>query len=108
MRVLLTVSLIVLMGTLPFGCGPSRQEVLDSSMNSWVGHHRDDLLRQWGPPSQEIQLSNGGRILSYSRGTGQVFVPLGNMVVGVPRSCRQDFEINSSGRIVSWRYEGQC
>jgi hypothetical protein len=102
----LSVSLALVICLL-FGC-TSRQERMNSSMNPWVGQHQDDLLRQWGPPTQEIRLSNGGSILSYTRGKGQVFAPMGNAVIGMPRSCRQDFETDSGGTILIWRYEGQC
>jgi hypothetical protein len=108
MRMVLAVSLTIVMSLFFSGCGPTRQEVLNSTMQSWVGHHRDDLLRSWGPPAQETRLSNGGSILSYRSGGGQVFAPMGNMVVGVPLNCQQDFETNSAGRIVGWRYQGHC
>jgi hypothetical protein len=101
MKLLATGLLSIL---LLLACGPSLKEVMDS----WVGHHRDDLIRKWGPPTKETPLSNGGSILSYQRSGGQVFVPVGSMVVASPRSCQQDFETNSSGRIVNWRYEGRC
>jgi hypothetical protein len=107
-----SISLTVVLSLVFSGCGLSQQEVhqkeLNSAMDSWKGHDRDDLLRSWGPPTQETPLSNGGHILSYRRGGGQVFVPLGNMAVAIPRQCQQDFETNSAGTIVSWRYEGHC
>ena len=94
----------VLMFALLAACGPSLKEV----MGSWVGTHRDDLIRKWGPPTQETRLSNGGAILSYQRGGRQVIAPIGNMFVSKTLTCRQDFETNSSGRIVNWSYEGNC
>lgn len=108
MRSLSSLSIAVLISALLSGCGPSQQEILESSMNSWIGHHRDELFRAWGPPSQEIQLSNGGSILTFRTGGGQVYAPMGNMVVGVPVSCQKDFETDSAGRIVRWRYQGNC
>ena len=104
MRVLLALGLTAVMSFFVIGCEPSHQEVL----NTWVGHHRDDLMRKWGPPTQETRLSNGGSIHSYRRGGGQAFDPVGNMVMGVPISCQRDMETNSAGIIVSWRYEGNC
>src|SRR2546428_1122550 len=108
MRMVVAVSLTVAMSFLFSGCGPTRQEILHSTMQSWVGHHRDDLFRSWGPPAQETRLSNGGSILSYRRQGGQVYAPMGNMIVGVPLSCQQDFETNSAGRIVSCRTQAHC
>ena len=95
---------MVVVCTLLTACGPSNKEI----MQSWVGMHRDDLMRSWGPPTQEVPLSTGGMLLSYTRGRGQVYAPAGNMVVGVPRSCRADFETDASGKITNWRYEGHC
>src|SRR2546425_8926662 len=92
---------ILLLSCFLLACGPNLNEV----MQSWVGHHRDDLLRSWGPPAQETKLSNGGAILTY-RNTGQVFMPVGSMMYGVPVTCQKDFEIDSAGRIVRWRFQG--
>jgi hypothetical protein len=98
------MGMVVLILFLMISCGPSKKKIMDS----WIGQHRDDLIRSWGPPSQEVPLSNGGKILSYLRGGGQVYAPMGNMIVGVPRNCRADFESDPSGRIINWRYEGHC
>lgn len=108
MRILISVTLTITLSLLLVGCGPSHQEVLESSMNSWIGHHRDELFRAWGPPAQEIRLSNGGSIMTFRSGGGQAYVPTGGMVFSVPISCQQDMETDASGKIVRWRYQGNC
>ena len=109
-RKIVSVSLTAILSLAYCGCGPSQQEVhqkdFNSTMNSWMGHQRNDLLRSLGPPTNETSLSNGGRILSYRREWGQVV--LGNIEVVPPRVCQQDFETNSAGTIVRLRSEGQC
>jgi hypothetical protein len=107
MRLAVLASLLVVISLLCSGCGASRQKVLDSTMNAWIGAHRDDLINAWGPPAQETRLSNGGSILTYRSG-GQVNAPMDNTVVGVPVSCQKDIETDSMGKIVRWHYQGNC
>lgn len=41
----------------------------EAILNTWVGDTSDHLVSVWGPPSQQYNLSGGGRVLEYSRST---------------------------------------
>jgi len=102
------ICLPFLVSFLWWGCGlnfkEAREEPLALEMNSWIGQYREDLLRKWGPPTQESRLSNGGSILSYYFVGGKALPPLGDRVVDVPQDCRKDFEATSAGQIITWQY----
>lgn len=46
------------------GCATAR---FNEMVNTWIGHHTDELLGKWGAPSNVIQLSNGGSVMEYAR-----------------------------------------
>ena len=70
---------------------------LDSKMKSYVGHHRDQLIQLWGPPTQEVKLSTGGHSLAYvnqwSDRSGLY-------------TCRKVFNTDEQDIIRSWAYSG--
>ena len=36
-------------------------------LQTWVGDSEDNLVSKWGPPDSSYALSNGGKVLQYSR-----------------------------------------
>lgn len=44
------------------GCATSQADPL---MESWVGKHQSELIREWGPPTESTDDGAGGRILIY-------------------------------------------
>ena len=79
----------------------------ETDLASWVGTHRDDLYRTWGPAHQDVTLSSGHHLLVYQYGS-QMFVPAGGIIHSIPRSCRIQFETDERGVIIAWTYQGQC
>jgi hypothetical protein len=39
----------------------------EAVLNSWIGAPADRLVASWGPPESEYKLSDGGKVLVYSR-----------------------------------------
>lgn len=38
--------------------------------DNWIGHHKSEILREWGPPTGGIvNDGQGGEILTYNQGT---------------------------------------
>ncbi len=74
---------------------------LSSRMESWVGKDRDELIKAWGPPSQEIRLKDEGRSMVYIT-QGAVF----SGEVGRAWTCRMIFNTNSNDIITSWSRYG--
>ena len=108
MRAFLPVGLAVAIGVLLLSCGPSRKEVLDSALYSWMGHPREALVRAWGPPIRETPLSTGGSLLIYHSGERESDVSRGDTVAGMLQRCKTEIETDSSGKVVRWRHQGQC
>ncbi len=63
-------------------------------MSDWFNHHRDELIRVWGPPSQEEAFGHGGRSIIYIE---REF----NKYGGLHRICRKAFNTNFHGEITS-------
>ena len=70
---------------------------LSSKMDSWVGHHRDELVKTRGPPNQESTLSDGGKSMVYIQ-------YLANQYRG--STCRMVFNTDETGVVKSWSYYG--
>jgi hypothetical protein len=101
----------------------------ETTLDSWTGRSADDLIRAWGAPTGTMQMPGGNTLLVYERGssyttpttvtpgqtTGRV---IGNTyyattspgrVSGGQRInfwCKTEFEVDGSGQLVRWRYEG--
>lgn len=54
------LSVVALIGGLLAGCSS-----LDDRMKRYVGHHRDELVRNWGPPTEETKLKKGKTRIVY-------------------------------------------
>jgi hypothetical protein len=96
------------------GCTTERD--INAIMNSWKGSKIDDVIASWGPPSQVIDDSNGGRIMIWtefssptSRGTamtknygsGSSFV---NYIPG--KTNNRTFWVDGNGIIYKWAWRG--
>ena len=108
MSALLSISLTLVISVLLLSCGPSQQGFLDSTMYSWVGHHRNDLVRAWGPPIQDKPLSTGGTLLVYHSSERQRDAQGNDTLRDMLQRCRMEIETDSSGKIVRWQYQSQC
>src|SRR3546814_14834698 len=60
-RVLLISTAFILLA----GCATT--ENYERILQQWVGAHADRLVTAWGPPDSQYTLSDGGRVLQYSR-----------------------------------------
>lgn len=124
---LMVVTVATISVTLLTGCATTAN--YERVLSSWVGSDADQLIRSWGPPSSTFPLSNGGQVFVYSRGRsstyttpmqvqqgpgmfiGNTYYPgqttvTGGQAYNIRHSCRTQFEVDSSNRIVSWRWEG--
>lgn len=50
---------------LVLGC--ATQAKYEAITKSWLGHHTDELISKWGPPTTTTPLSSGGKVIEYSR-----------------------------------------
>lgn len=72
---------VVILAVLLSGCATKAnyEKVLDS----WIGSNADNLVMKWGPPASSYSLSNGGRVLEYSK---QRNVQIGGYTTTVPQT----------------------
>ena len=128
-RGLTSATWIVLAMLTVSGCATSAK--YESRVRDWVGQSSDDLARSWGPPASSYKLKNGNELLLYDKrlvethtnpaqifqtpGTvvGNVYTPGPTVVTGgqtttVQRQCRTQFEVDTAGRIVGYRFEGDA
>jgi hypothetical protein len=71
-------------------------------MDSWLGHTRQDLIMNWGPPQRTASDGGTGEILVYSR----------HVYMNLPSGLINYYEykmmyINSEGRIYHWMIQNQ-
>ena len=80
-------------------------------MDTWLGASSDDLARQLGPPSAIVTLDNGNRLFIYTA-SRSLFVPspspYGSSIYYPQLSCRTQYEVSHSHRIVGWSTQGAC
>lgn len=75
---------------------------LANTMKSWEGHHRDDLVKKWGPPARETKLTDGGVSMVY---TGNVTYQA-SQFIGEASVCKMVFNTDKDLVIRSWAYYG--
>ena len=95
LRITMIVRKLSLMVVLLFvlaGCKTT--ENYKKVLNTWVGVHVDNLVMQWGPPSNSYPLSNGGQVLEYR---SDYNVQMGGNTVNVPQTTYHRGNINTFG-----------
>lgn len=126
MKTMLLVSLLALaLG----GCGmvQAKKDKFAAEQAQWVGKHVDDLVTKKGPPTSSYPLTNGGKVMEYSKhethtsggGSYTVYrsVYQNGQWVSVPQqqsvpvgtqnlSCNLIFRISPSNIVESWSQEG--
>ena len=96
MVVSLCLSLVVLAG-----CGTH----YNYRAEGWVGHHREELVRAWGPPALEVPLSEPGMLVGsstivYTQEPGLYTLKYGDL----RSTCRMVFQATEAGVISSLTY----
>ena len=110
-KTFLIISLILLTSTI--GCASRVNQLMDS----WVGSHKADLIRSWGPPQQIHSDGAEGEILVYGgyvnlgQTPGKVtYDYLGNPQYTAPTQQGYQktrmFYVNKDGLIYHWRWQG--
>lgn len=78
-------------------CGGKAPKTYQSMLNTWEGEHVDKLVIAWGPPTNSFPLTDGGKVLEYTRqrvqegrGGGAMLLPLGTGAILTPIGKRKD------------------
>ena len=99
-------------------------------LETWKGHHVDELITSWGPPNSSAELSDGGKVLGYARSrTIPLFLPnttnttgtfstfgggmgtyssssTSSRMVPIALSCATRFTTSSEGYISGYSFQG--
>ena len=88
-----------------------------TTMDSWIGHTKAELIRTWGPPKSISTDGQGGEIYVYDTSVnfgqtpGQVYTQNSNVYYTNPQSNvvtrSRMFYINKSGVIYTWLSQGR-
>lgn len=114
------IKIITLLFVLSFyfaGCATTAN--YEADLNSWLGIDAEELVNQWGYPSQQIKAPNGNDVYVYewsATGTLPTYTTV-NVYGGTIFAntygggqltywCRTFFEINEDGKIIQWKWEG--
>lgn len=98
------------------GCMGAKIKKMNESMQSWVGCHKSDLIRQIGPPTRYESDGKNGEILIYEYQHGRQIPGTaytgtdGNLYYTNPTTIKYDvyrmFYANEKGIIYHWRWQG--
>ena len=87
------------------GCGPSQkvqQEKHREAMESWIGHHKSELIQSWGPPQRYESDGKGGEILIYESKVTRGAVIYGTYHEKTSYPYKM-FYADSNGKLYYWR-----
>lgn len=102
--------------------GCSTKEFMNAVMESWVGYSLDDVIRQWGYPTDEKNIA--GKRLVYWSNSRSVFIPqTSNSTVNLYGNnayinstsygggyqnyyCNRILEIDKNNKVAGWQWDG--
>jgi hypothetical protein len=101
-------SLLLSLLLLITSCGPSKkaqQDKLKEVMDSWLGHHKSELIQSWGPPDRYASDGKDGEILIYEKMITRGAV-IYNTYREVTTSAYKMVYVDRNGKIYFWRTKG--
>lgn len=96
-----TLLFLALLGT-QAGCATTGK--YEAKLQSWINNNADDLIREWGPPTNSATLANGEKIYQYNSDQGAYFDYFGRMI---PNNCRTDFTISPANIVTDYKFIGR-
>lgn len=89
-----------------------------TTMDSWLGHSKAELLQSWGPPTKVDSDGQGGEILTYDKSVALTQTPgtvYNNGYGGINYTRPQNnvvtrsrmFYVNQQGKIYHWLAQGR-
>lgn len=112
---------VLMLALLVASCGPTRQQELQQTFDTWIGHPVSDYALRFGPPNSSFDLGPKQRAFQWQL-TGQtpgIAAPIGGMMVYRPPQqtvCMVSFSASADKSaptladwvIYSWQYQGVC
>lgn len=75
---------------------------ISEKMDSWLGHHKSELIESWGPPTRYESDGKGGEILIYERSVTQGSM-IGKTYYENTNHPYRMFYADRRGKIYHWR-----
>lgn len=86
--------------TFLISCDTSKK--IQQTMDSWMGHHKSELIQSWGPPTRYESDGKGGEILIYEKSVTRGSV-IGNTYYQNTRHPYNMFYADKDGKLYYWR-----
>jgi hypothetical protein len=87
------------------GCAGNKYE---KTLDTWMGHDVNELINAWGPPSSTFDMPDGHKMYTWAFDGGAQAFSIGNNAYAVKRGCVTTFTVGASGKVETWRYEGNA
>ena len=97
--------LCILITTLIISCASSRKanDAKENALfNQWLGHSKNQLVKQWGQPDSTTSDGKNGQILIYKEDVDYVSVMNGKYN-GLQYSLRKEMFVNADSLIYYWK-----
>lgn len=102
-------TLCVALALLLTGCMMPTTGKYEAVLKSWESGNINDLISKWGPPSSTYEMPDGRKLFTWNFDGGVVATPTyGGGAYAVRRTCTTTFTVEPSGRVASWRYQGNA
>ena len=97
MKKIIILSIIVI---LLISCVSLRQQQL----NTWLGVHKSELIRSWGPPNRTASDGKDGEILIYEKTATRTFYNYFGQLITQTITNYTDMFVNNNGIIYAYSY----
>jgi hypothetical protein len=104
MNSLICITLVGLLLGL-FGCGAMHLDQAEVEWNSQIGHTKDELIKENGPPESCATLKSGEEVCAWVRRGERMYVG-GNSGSGSTWEHRIIYTFNTKGMVTGWSYKG--
>lgn len=105
--------MFIILGFLFSGCAllkPKQSNSYADKLDTWIGESADDLIVELGPPAQTAVLSDGSKVLVFSKSAaGPTLISgYGNMAIARQKQnwCSTTFVVAPDNKIKTWKIAG--
>lgn len=100
----------IILAVLLTGCahGAHKGHKYDTLCNSWIGSSPDQLVTEWGIPSNRMTMQDGSEIYEYNETGKTNFSSYGfGSMMARTSSCKTIFTIKKN-RVTGFNWQGKC
>ena len=94
------IIIFLITSTFVLSCGTSKK--IQETMDSWMGNHKSELIKSWGPPNRYESDGAGGEILIYEKSVTRGGVINGTYYENTSHPYSM-FYADKTGKLYYWR-----